>query len=610
MTTSDPDADNAACQARDLLKSWGFHDATSMACSLRQAHIEMEPDGTTSTITRPLPAVGEVNIRSSIGFLRWLMRRQAGLVSSGVFWGCLWMASLGLAPFALGRGIDAISGKDAHGVVVWAGVIVGLGLLTTAGSLLRHRCETIGKLRANYLVIRLVTRHATRLGSRLTDQVAVGEVATVGTADLSRIGALPGAMARGVGSAVTIIVVAFVLLSTSVSLGLLVLIGAPVLLTGTGPLLNPLHRRVGHYRDLQGELAVRANDIVAGLRVLRGIGGETVFGERYRSDSQRVRRAGVQVARLESVLSAAQVVLPGILVVAVVWIGGRLAVSHTITGGDLVAAYGYAAFLQIPMRIVTADLQVLVGANVAAQRVVRLLALEPDPTADTKTVAVPEDLTLHDPTCGLTVRHGRLTAVVSRSPEESAQLAARLGRYTGGSVTLGAVPLEVLPVEQVRQLVLVVDDSQALFSGVLREEFGGLPDDELTEVLRAANALDIVTALPDGVDTTITERGSSFSGGEQQRLRLARALAANPAILILVEPTSAVDANTEALVAEGIRRIRPGRTTVVMSTSPLLLDQAEDVAYLEDGRVVAAGTHSELLAATPAYAETVLRDTT
>ncbi|ANZ40553.1 hypothetical protein BBK82_35675 [Lentzea guizhouensis] len=558
--------------------------------------------------SRPLPAVEDVNVRSSSAFLSWLMRKQAGLVWLGIFSACVWMASLGLAPFALGRGVDAIADGHMDGVLWWAGVIVGLGLLTTAGSLLLHRCETIGKLEANFLVIRLVARHATRLGARLSDQTATGEVAAVGTADVSRIGSLPGAMARSAGSAVTILVVALVLLSTSVPLGLLVLVGAPALLIATGPLLSPLHRRVGQYRDLQGDLTVRANDIVAGLRVLRGIGGEEVFGRRYRSDSQRLRQAGVQVARLESVLPAAQVVLPGILVVAVVWIGGRLAVSGAITGGDLVAAFGYAAFLQIPMRIITSDLHLVIGANVAARRAVQLLALEPDPTAGARPVPLPEDLTLHDPTSGLTARHGRLTALVSRSPEDAAELAARLGRYTGGAVTLNGTPLETLPAEQVRRLILVVDDSQALFTGVLREEFGDLPDDELDEVLRAAHALDVLTALPDGLRTMITERGTSFSGGEQQRLRLARALAAKPAILVLVEPTSAVDANTEALVAEGIRRMRAGRTTVVVSTSPLLLDRADDVAYLDNGRVTATGTHAQLLATTPEYAETVMRD--
>ncbi|MEU0240455.1 ABC transporter ATP-binding protein [Nocardiopsis sp. NPDC006198] len=535
---------------------------------------------------------------------------QTKLVGLGIFWGCVWMASLGLTPLALGYGIDAISSLNTQGVLGWAGVIVGLGLLATLGSLLRHRCETIGKLEANYLVVRLVARQATRLGARLSDRVAVGEVAAVGTADVSRIGALPRAMAGGIGSAVTILMVAVVLLSTSVPLGLVVLIGAPALLIFTGPLLSPLHRRVGHYRDLQGTLTVRANDIVAGLRVLRGIGGEEMFSQRYRFDSQRVRRAGVRVARLESLLPAAQVVLPGILVVAVVWIGGRLAVDGAITGGDLVAAYGYAAFLQIPMRIVTADLQVLVGANVAARHVVQLLALEPDPTAGTERVPLSEDLTLHDRMSGLTVHHGRLTAVVSRSPEEAAELAARLGRYTGEAVTLGETPLEVLPVEQVRQLILVVDDSQTLFTGMLRDEFDGLPDHELTEVLRAAHAQDILSALPDGLRTMVTERGTAFSGGEQQRLRLARALAAEPEILVLVEPTSAVDANTEAVIAEGIRRIRAGRTTVVMSTSPLVLDRADDVAYVDNGRVVATGTHSQLLAGTPGYAETVTRDVT
>ena len=195
------------------------------------SRVESDSDESLSAVADPLPAVEDVDVRSPFSFLRWLMRKQVGLLSLGVFWGCVWMASLGFAPFALGRGIDAITAEDRAGAVVWAGLIIGLGLLTTAGSLLRHRCETLGKLRANYLVIRLVARQATRLGTRLTDQVAVGEAATVGTADVSRIGAMPGAVARSIGSAATIVVVAVVLLSTTLSLGLVVLIGAPVLLS-------------------------------------------------------------------------------------------------------------------------------------------------------------------------------------------------------------------------------------------------------------------------------------------------------------------------------------------------------------------------------------------
>ncbi|MFF9086438.1 ABC transporter transmembrane domain-containing protein [Streptomyces sp. NPDC014991] len=559
----------------------------------------------------PLPDTGEPDLRSPRGYLLWLLRRQAGTAALGVFWGCLWMAGMGLTPLAVGGAVDAITDKDTEGLLAWTGVVLGLALVTTAGSVLRHRCDTVGRLKANYLTVRLVVRQAVTLGGRLHDRVADGDMVTVGTADISRIGALPGAVARGAGSAVTIVVVAVVLLSTSLPLGLLVLLGVPVLLAGTGPLLRPLHRRVGRYRELEGELTRRASDIVAGLRVLRGIGGEQAFLGRYRTDSQRLRQAGVEVAKVESVLPAAEVLLPGVLVVAVVWAGARLAVAGDISPGDLVAAYGYAAFLMLPMRTVTSAVQVIVGANVAAGRVVRVLAVAPDPTAGTAPAGLPDAPDLVDAATGLTARHGRLTAVVSATPEQNAEIAERLGRYREGAVTLGGVPLDTLPVEQVRRHILVVRNSDTLFSGVLRDELApGRTDGELAAALHTAGAGDIVDALPDGLGSVLTEQGSTLSGGQRQRLRLARAVASATPVLVLVDPTSAVDALTEAGVARRLRQSRAGRTTVVMSSSPLLLDQADEVAFVVDGKVVATGAHRDLVVRNPQYADTVLRDGT
>ena len=127
-----------------------------------------------------------------------------------------------------------------------------------------------------------------------------------------------------------------------------------------------------------GDLSNTATDIVGGLRVLRGIGGEQVFHDRYRRESQNTRRAGVEVARLQSVLDALQVFLPGVFVVLVVWLGARFAVAGAITAGELVAFYGYSAFLMIPLRTATEYANKLIRGRVAARRICRVLALEPD----------------------------------------------------------------------------------------------------------------------------------------------------------------------------------------------------------------------------------------
>ncbi|WP_055629499.1 ABC transporter transmembrane domain-containing protein [Streptomyces hirsutus] len=556
----------------------------------------------------PLPELGDPDLRSPRSYLRWLIGRQSRTLFLGVFWGCLWMASMGLTPFAIGRAIDAVSDKDTGRLWTWTGAIIGLALVTTVGSVLRHRCDTIGRLKANYLTFRLVASHATRLGATLSKRVSTGEVVAIGTADITRIGALPGALARGIGSAVTVVLVAVVLLSTSVTLGLLVLIGVPALLMGTGPLLSPLHKRIGNYRDLQGDLTSRAGDIVSGLRVLRGIGGEATFGERYRKDSQRVRQAGVHVAKIESVLPAAEVLLPGIFVVAVVWFGARQTIGGDLTAGDLVAAYGYAAFLMLPMRTATSAVQSFVGADVASKRVVGVLSLEPEPTGDTAPPVVSEAPDLYDATSGLRVHPGVMTAIAAATPEEGAEIAERLGRYAEGRVTVGGVPLETLPLDQVRDLVLVARNDDFLFSGVLAEDLGGRSDQVRAQALHDANAEDIVEALPDGLDTVVSEGGASFSGGQQQRLRLARALAAQPPVLVLVDPTSAVDAHTESVIAERLHASRSERTTVVVTNSPLLLDRADEVAFVEDGKVVMTGTHRELVSGSSQYAAVVMRE--
>jgi ABC-type multidrug transport system fused ATPase/permease subunit len=149
-----------------------------------------------------------------------------------------------------------------------------------------------------------------------------------------------------------------------------------------------------------------------------------------------------------------------------------------------------------------------------------------------------------------------------------------------------------------------------LFSGILAQEIGGGAQPErIGAAMRIACAEDIVEGMPDGLQTSIAERGLSVSGGERQRLKLARAIVADPQILVLVDPTSAVDSHTEALLGERLREGRAGRTTVVISTSPLLLSQADEVAFLSDGKVIVTGSHSELVESTPQYARVVLRTT-
>jgi ABC-type multidrug transport system fused ATPase/permease subunit len=530
----------------------------------------------------------------------------------GMMYGTIWMVAQAAMPAVIGLAIDqGIAAKDGGALLKWTAIMLAIGLVQAASGIMRHRFAVTNWLTTAYRTVQLVTRQATNLGATLPKRVATGEVVAIGTNDLSHLGNAMDVSARATGAIISFLVVAVILLRTSTTLGLVVLIGVPLLLLAIGPLLKPLQKRNLAQREMMGDLSNLATDIVGGLRVLRGIGGEQVFHERYVRDSQKVRRAGVEVGRLQSVLDALQILLPGVFVVLVVWLGARFAVEGQIKVGELVAFYGYAAFLMIPLRTATEFANKLIRAFVSARRVVRVLSLEPEVVdQDTSYDQPPVGAELVDVQSGLRVPHGQITAIVSDPPEESARLADRLGRYADGEVRWGDVPLSGLPRDVVRRRIVVSDTGSTLFSGVLSKQIDirGQGRGAVDDALRTASAEDVLEALPEGMEAVVTERGRSFSGGQRQRLVLARALAADPEILILVEPTSAVDAHTEARVADRLQEHRAGRTTVVTTSSPLMLDRVDNVAFVHHGEVVAFGNHRDLLRDVPRYRAVVTRE--
>ncbi|GIF19398.1 ABC-type multidrug transport system fused ATPase/permease subunit [Actinoplanes tereljensis] len=556
----------------------------------------------------PVADLGEPDSRSATHYLGWLVRRFGRTVYPAIALAVLWMLCQTVVPAIVGRTIDAAVRHDGRDLVLWAlaGFAAGAGQAYFGVS--RHRFAVANFLSAMFATVQITVRQAARLGSVLPRRIDTGEVVAIGTADIRAVGAAIDITARGTGSLIAVVLVTVILLTTSVPLGLVVVLGVPILMAVVGLLIRPLHHRQQLSREQQGRLTGRAADLVGGLRVLRGVGGEAVIAERYRVESQALRAAGVRTARVESLLEAAQVLLPGIFLVLVTWLGARFAVRGHITVGQLVSFYAYAAFLVAPLRQLTEALDKLTRGHVASRRVVTLMGATtdlPDPPSPRPADQLAGELA--DPESGVVIRPGEITALVADDPADATRIADRLGRYAEGGLVAG-VPLDEFALATVRERILVADNDARLFTGPLRDDLDPRDTGRLPAALHAAAATDIVEALPDGLDSEVAERGRTFSGGQQQRLRLVRALVADPETLILVEPTSAVDAHTEARIADRLVIARAGRTTVICTSSPLVLDRTDRVCYVEEGRVIAVGHHHELLTTEARYARAVLRE--
>jgi ABC-type multidrug transport system fused ATPase/permease subunit len=570
----------------------------------------------------PLSHPGTPLARTPARYLLWIIRGQWVSVAGGVLFGILWMGSQAFVPAAIGKAIDqGVAGKDTGRLLLWTAAVLFLGTVTAVSGVFRHRFAVFNWLSAAYRTVQVAVRHTTTVGASLPSKIATGEVVSIGATDISHIGGSIEITARAAGSIVAFGIVAAILLTSSLTLGMIVLVGVPVLMLTISPLFRPLHRRQHNYREIGGKLTTRATDIVAGLRVLRGIGGEESFAGRFKEESQRLRRAGLQVAKVDAALDGVQVLVPGIFVTIVTWLGAKFALSGDISVGELVAFYGYAAFLVAPLRNATEAADKIIRGLVAARRVVRLLALEPavaDPTDPYDGGADPagnagaggHEFELVDAESGLAVRPGTLTAVAATDPADATALADRLGRYVDADVSWRSIPLNRLPLATVRQHILVADSEARLFSGRLRDELdvrGNASEAAVRAAVHTASAEDVIDGLADGLEEAIEERGRSLSGGQRQRLLLVRAMLADPVVLVLVEPTSAVDAHTEARIAARLAASRAGRTTVIMTTSPLLLDRVDEVAFLADGEIAATGTHRQLLDTSPDYRALVTR---
>jgi ABC-type multidrug transport system fused ATPase/permease subunit len=514
------------------------------------------------------------------------------------------MISLAVTPYLLSQAIDrGLRPRQAGPLIVWAGAIFVVGLANAVLGILRHRTMTKIRLDGALRTADAIMTHAVELGAALPRRMTAGEVVTIGIADVWTVARSLTVTGPGVGAIVAYAVVMTLLVRVSVMIALVVAAGVVVLALLLGPLMNRLNTTGGEYRERQGRLATRLLDVLGGLRILNGLGGKEAHLRRYTGESDAVRDEGYRVGGALTWINALGDGLPTILLAGVTWLAARLTVRGELTVGELVAVYGYVAILVVPTWMLIFSAGDVSRGVIAARRIIAFLRLPVEAPGDGP--APPGPAVLRDPESGVVAEPGRLTVLASARLEDAAVIIDRLGRYGETAATWGPHRIAEVAKPPVRERILVADHEADLFAGLLRDVVAGRTtagDDAIRQAITAAAATDVA-----GLDHRVDRDGRNLSGGQRQRVRLARALLADPEMLLAAEPTSAVDAHTEAAIADRLTAARAGRGTVLATTSPVLLDRADTVLYLVDGRVAAAGTHRELLDREPGYRALVNR---
>jgi putative ABC transport system ATP-binding protein len=546
----------------------------------------------------------------------------------------LHQASETLVPVLIGLVIDrAVVTGDALALARWLGVLAGLfAVLAAAGLAGYYLLERTAQWIAHDARARVVDRVLDArggVGSR------PGDLVRLASDDAEAVSQAVVAVGLGAGAVTALAGGSAVLLATSPTLGAVILGGLPVVVVLVGLLSRPLAARIETEQTAAATTAGIATDLLRGLRPLKGLGAEPAAAVRYRLASRAALAARVRSARFIGAYEGAALTVSGVFLVLVAWVGGSLAVAGDITVGELVAAVGLAQFLIGPLQNAVAVGALVAGVRAAKARIVAVTSAAPavtDPPArrdDDRAVA--GRLRLVAVRSGelagidLDVAAGRLLGVVA-PPRETADLLALLSRQVdpeSGEVRLDHRSVREVPLARLRAAVLVVPHDAVLFAGsvLANVRAGGSADGSVegpgegsaagsvsgaSAALSAAGADRLAEEVPGGLETPLPEVGRTLSGGQRQRVALARALAADAPVLVLHDPTSALDAATEGLVAAGLARLRRGRTTVMITDSPALLAAADRVVVLRDGRVAVAGTHAELVAGDAGYREAVL----
>jgi len=517
-----------------------------------------------------------------------------------------------LVPILIGVIIDrAVAPGDAGQLALWVGVLAGVFILLTTAY--RNGARLLMKAiaeEAHTLRLEVTAKILHPRGVR-TD-LRAGDLLTVSTSDADNTSYLLDYVPRIAGALVATAVGAVALFVISVPLGLVVLIATPIvliLLQLAAPLIT---RRTADQQELAGTASSLATDLVTGLRPLRGLGAQDAAAARYREVSRASLRAMVRAAGTQGGYLAASTTASTLLAGGIAILAGWFALDGRISVGEFITVIGLAQFLIEPFGVLAIVPSWVAEARASADRVALIADAEHVlPAGEAKPAVAPGELRLAGVHFGalrgldLHIRPGEFVGVVpGRCGDALVQVLTRPVDFEG-SVLLAGVPLADLA--GAREAMLVEPHHADLFTGTIGSNVRVHADEDPAEALRATAADEVVALHDDGLEHVVAERGASLSGGQRQRLALARALLARPSVLVLHDPTSAVDAVTEHSIAQGIRAFRAGLTTLVITTSPALLAVTDRVVVLGDGVVTAEGDHAGLGASHEDYRKAVLR---
>ncbi|WP_167001342.1 ABC transporter ATP-binding protein [Mumia sp. ZJ430] len=557
------------------------------------------------------------------GIVRRMVRRNTGRLSASFALLCVWQLSEALVPILIGVIIDrAIAPSDTTAFVVGAaGLCLLMGTLSYSYRFGARIAFNVVQREEHALRMEVAAHVLHPRGARTG--MLPGETLSIATGDAQAATLVVRWIGFTVSSTVVLIAAAAYLLSIDVVLGVVVLVGVPTAV-GLSQLISPfLARRFSTEQQAVAEASGMATDLVQGIRPLKGIGAERAASERYRRSSRGAERAAVGTVRGWGAMGAITKALSGVLLAAVALVAGLRALDGELTLGQFIAIVGLTQFLAEPVELVAHIGAQFATSYASAKRVAAFLAtprLVP-PGTGSPSAEMPYVLELTE-VGGGRLRHvdlraepGELVGVVVDDPAASdalVDLLAAEAEPESGAVLLGGTPLTALDVDARREVLLTARHQVDLFDGTVASNVDpheALDDAAVRSLLETVAADDLVATHPAGLARPVRVDGA-LSGGQRQRLALARALAADAPILVLQDPTSAVDAVTEQEIAARLfaRRHHDGspRATVVFTSSPALLAGADRVVVVIDGRTVASGRHADLLDR-PDYRELVLR---